>query len=569
MTARSGDVRTTEEFDVIVVGSGAGGMTAACVAAAEGLSTLLLEKTRFVGGTTAISGGMVWAPNCDFREASADSRNQVEAYLRETVPTGNGQPLRDAFLDAAPAAIDYLHQKTSVQLAPVATYPDYYPEADGATTRGRVLEPVPFDGRVLGDSFELLRPPLPEFTLFGGMMIGRVDIPHFRNVFRSVRSAARVARLVFAYLAQRLTQPRGTDLVLGNALAARFLKSLIDKSVPIRLGVELVRLEIRNGRVSGVVLADEHGGELLVKARRAVILATGGFSHNNEWRQNLLPPEAVGLSVATEGATGDGLRFGVAAGGTVETGDFGPAYWVPASQYQRADGRHVVFPHTVTDRGKPGLIAVSSEGKRFTNEAVSYHEFVRAMLRATNSGVAVPAHLICDRRFLWKYGLGAIRPMTLSLSEYKAAGYLVEADSLEELARVLGVNAANLEATVELHNRDACTGIDTAFGRGNNVYQRHFGDADVEPNPCMAPIETPPFYTVAVYPADLGTACGLAVNTHAQVLDRNSMPVPGLYACGNDMTSIMQGAYPGPGITLGPAITFGYLAARHVAGSEA
>jgi succinate dehydrogenase/fumarate reductase flavoprotein subunit len=263
------------------------------------------------------------------------------------------------------------------------------------------------------------------------------------------------------------------------------------------------------------------------------------------------------------------LRFGVAAGGSVETGEFGPAYWVPASQYKAADGRHVVFPHTVTDRGKPGLIAVSSKGKRFTNEAVSYHEFVRAMLRASNSGVAVPAHLICDRRFLWKYGLGAIRPMTTSLGEYKATGYLTEAASPGELARVVSVNAETLEATVELHNRDARSGVDTAFGRGSNVYQRHFGDAGVKPNPCLAPIETPPFYSVAVYPADLGTASGLVVNSHAQVLDRNHAPIPGLYACGNDMMSIMQGSYPGPGITLGPAITFGYLAARHAAGSDA
>lgn len=568
MTARSGVVPPIEEFDVIIVGSGAGGMTAACVAAAEGLSTLLLEKTRFVGGTTAISGGMVWAPNCDFAEASADSRSQVEAYLRETVPTENGQPLRDAFLDAAPAAIDYLHQNTAVQLAPVATYPDYYPEVNGATTCGRVLEPVPFDGRALGDSFALLRPPLAEFTLFGGMMIGRADIPHFRNVFRSIRSAARVARLVSAYLVQRLTQSRGTNLVLGNALAARFLKSLIDKSVPIRLGVELVRLEMRNGEVSGVVLADEHGGEVFVEARRAVVLATGGFSHDIGRRGELLPPDAADLSVAAEGATGDGLRFGIDAGGDVETVDFEPAYWVPASHYKAADGRHVVFPHTVTDRGKPGLIAVSSEGKRFTNEAVSYHEFVRAMLRTGNDGTAVPAHLICDRRFLWKYGLGAIRPMILSLREHKATGYLTEAASLTELAHALGINAETLDETIRLHNRDACNGVDTAFGRGSNVYQRHFGDADVGPNPCLAPIETAPYYAVAVYPADLGTACGLAVNAHAQVLDRNRAPVPGLYACGNDMISIMQGAYPGPGITLGPAITFGYLAALHAAGGE-
>ncbi|MCG8545315.1 MAG: FAD-binding protein [Alphaproteobacteria bacterium] len=544
-------------------------MTAACVAAAEGLSTVLLEKTLLVGGTTAISGGMVWAPNSDFPEANDDSRSKVGAYLRATVPTANGRDLRDAFLESAPAAIAYLQRHTAVRLAPVAAYPDYYPEAEGATTRGRVLEPIPFDGRELGAAFALLRPPLPEFTLFGGMMVARADIPQFRRMFRSPRSAARVTRLVSTYLVQRLRYPRGTDLVLGNALAARLLKSLIDRDVPIRLGVQPVRLEMRDGRIAGVIVSDEDSGERLVAARRAVILATGGFSHDGERRGSLFPPGGGVLSATAEGATGDGLRLGVAAGGTVETGDFGPAYWVPASQYRRSDGRHVVFPHTVTDRGKPGLIAVSSEGRRFTNEAVSYHEFVQAMLRTNKSGTDVVANLICDRRFLWKYGLGAIRPMTIRLDAYKAAGYLVEAHSLEDLARALGVDAETLSETVERYNRDARTGVDTAFGRGSNVYQRHFGDPDVAPNPCIAPIETPPFYSVAAHPADLGTAAGIAVTTHAQVIGRNHTPVPGLYACGNDMLSIMQGAYPGPGITLGPAITFGYLAAKHAASGGA
>lgn len=561
-------LQSEEEFDVVVLGAGAGGMTAACVAAVEGLDTLLLEKTRYVGGTTAISGGMVWTPNCDFEAAGEDSRDRAGAYLRATVPTARGQEMRDAFLDAAPEAIAYLARHTAVRLKPVPVYPDYYPEAEGSTTHGRVLEPVPFDGRELGAAFATLRPPLPEFTLFGGMMVARPDIPHFRNVYRSLNSAARVARLVSTYLVQRLRHPRGTDLVLGNALVARLLKSLLDRNVPIRRGVEVARLAIRDGRVAGVVVAGEGGGERLIRARRCVILATGGFSHDGARRRALLPRGAEELTATPEGGTGDGLALGTAAGGQVETGEFGPAYWVPASHYRGADGRHVVFPHTVTDRGKPGLIAVTSEGKRFTNEAVSYHEFVRAMLRADNADTAVPAYLICDRRFLWKYGLGAIRPMTVRLGPFKAAGYLTEATSIRELARALGVDPDGLAATLERYNQDARAGADTEFGKGGNVYQRHTGDADVQPNPCLAPIETPPFYSVAVYPADLGTACGLTVNAHAQVLDGAGAPVPGLYACGNDMMSIMQGAYPGPGITIGPALTFGYIAARHAAGGR-
>lgn len=564
MPERDGDPSSREEYDVVVLGAGAGGMTAACIAAAEGLSVLLLEKTRLVGGTTAISGGMVWAPNCAVEAAREDSRDKAARYLGATVPTADGADLREAFLTAAPEAIAYLERHTAVRLKPVAVYPDYYPEAEGATTRGRVLEPVRFDGTTLGDAFLMLRPPLPEFTLFGGMMVAREDIPHFRRMFRTPVSALRVLRLTVAYLLQRLRWPRGTDLVLGNALVARLLKSLQDRSVPIRLGVDVVRLERDDERVTGVLVRDD-AGERTIMARRGVILATGGFSHDDARRRALMPHGAADLTAAAEGGTGDGLALGTDAGGRVDVGEFGPAYWTPASHYTRPDGRHVVFPHTVTDRGKPGLIAVNSEGRRFTNEAVSYHEFVRAMLRTENAGTAIPARLICDRHFLWKYGLGAIRPMTMRLTPYQDAGYLTEGASVADLAQRLSIDAEALVDTVERFNRDVRTGVDTEFGRGSNVYQRHFGDPEIGPNPCLAPIETPPFYSVAVYPADLGTACGLAVDTRARVLDGNGRPVPGLYACGNDMESIMRGAYPGPGITIGPALTFGYLAAMHMA----
>jgi hypothetical protein len=565
MAINNREASASESFDVVVVGAGAGGMTAAAVAAAEGMKTLLLEKTEYVGGTTAISGGMVWAPNCDFDAAGADSAEQASAYLAETVPIEDGEESRQTFLKAAPEAIAYLQRNTAVQLKPVPYYPDYYPDARGATTNGRVLEPLPFDGRELGAAFDWLRPPLPEFTVFGGLMVARPDIPHFINVFRSFKSAARVARLVSAYALQRTRYRRGTDLVLGNALAGRLLKSLLDRSVPIRLKAAVRRIVHDGRRVSGLVVVED-GVEKFVAARRGVILATGGFSHDEERREALLPREAREFSAAAAGATGDGLRLGGKVGGHIAQGGLGPAFWTPASQYRKADGRLVVFPHTVTDRGKPGLIAVNAEARRFTNEAVSYHEFVRAMLRADNVGSAVPTHLICDRRFLWKYGFGAIKPMTVRLRPYKDGGYLTEARSIRELARALDLNEDALMATVERYNRDARDGIDTEFDRGGDPYQRHLGDASVEPNPCLAPIEEPPFFSIEVYPADLGTASGLNTSPDALVLDASGKPIPRLYACGNDMLSIMRGAYPGPGITLGPALTFGYLAARHAAG---
>jgi succinate dehydrogenase/fumarate reductase flavoprotein subunit len=259
------------------------------------------------------------------------------------------------------------------------------------------------------------------------------------------------------------------------------------------------------------------------------------------------------------------LRIATAAGASVGTAVATPAYWVPASRFQRADGSAGVFPHTVTDRAKPGVIAVNGYGKRFVNEALSYHEFVLAMLRDGNDTTNRSFHLVCDRRFLWTYGLGRIRPFTLHLGRYINSGELIEAPSIDALADLIGVETSALSTTIDKYNAHARVGLDPEFGRGTSIYQRHLGDAAHSPNPCVAPIERAPFYALRIYPADLGTAIGLQTDCHARVLRNNGTAIAGLYACGNDMGSIMNGNYPGPGITLGPALTFGYIAGRHLA----
>jgi succinate dehydrogenase/fumarate reductase flavoprotein subunit len=233
--------------------------------------------------------------------------------------------------------------------------------------------------------------------------------------------------------------------------------------------------------------------------------------------------------------------------------------------FRRADGSQGVFPHTVTDRAKPGIIAVNASGKRFVNEALSYHEFVLAMLRDGNDTANRSFYLVCDRRFIWTYGLGRIRPFTLRLTRYVRSGELIEAPSIVGLAASIGVEKSALSTTLENYNAYARTGLDPEFGRGSTIYQRHLGDAGHGPNPCVAPIEQPPFYALRIFPADLGTAIGLKTDCHARVLGKDGNLIAGLYACGNDMGSIMNGNYPGPGITLGPALTFGYIAGRHLA----
>ena len=550
------------DFDVIVLGAGAGGMTAAAVAASHGMRVLLLEKAPVVGGTTAISGGMVWVPNNSKMAAigRADSRADAETYLAATIPGPADDPPRTAFLDHANEAIAYLEANTAVRLRPVATYPDYYPNLPGATLGGRVLEPEPFDARVLGADFALLRRPLPEFMLFGGMMIERPDVPHFRRAFRSPRSALRVARLLLRYAKERCFLDRGATLCLGNALVARLLLSLRQRDVELRLDAGASGLVVEDGAAVGVVAEGR-----TLRARRGTVIATGGFSHDAALRARLLPAKAGMTSAASSGNTGDGIRIGLDAGGAIGEGAAGNAFWTPVSRYRRRDGTDAVFPHILTDRAKPGMIAVNQAGARFANEAVSYHAFVQAMFRADNQSPSVPCFLICDRNALWRYGLGAVKPFALSLRQPIEDGWLARADSIAALAGRLGIDGEMLVRTVARFNEDARDGRDSAFGRGGDAYQRHVGDADHRPNPCVAPIETPPFYAVTLYPGDLGTAAGLVTDAAARVLGGDGTPIRNLFACGNDMNSLMRGAYPGPGITLGPALTFGYLAARAIA----
>jgi succinate dehydrogenase/fumarate reductase flavoprotein subunit len=555
-----------ETYDVIVVGAGAGGMTAAAVAAAEGLRVLVIEKTASVGGTTAWSDGMVWIPaSAKMKEAGlTDSVTDAVRYLSSTVPEPANAGLRAAFLARGPEAVAYLEANTQVRLQPVKACPDYYPERLGATPGGRVLEPVVFDGTRLGAHFARLRAPLPEFARFGGMMVDRLDIPHLRRVGKSLRSALRAAQLVSEYAWQRLRSPRGTTLHLGNALAARLYASLLARQVEILFSADVEDLSLQGERVGGVII--RHGArDRLIAARRGVVLATGGFSHDTTLRKRFFPPAAGFTSATHTSATGDGLRLASAAGAALNTDATSPACWVPASLFRRADGSRGVFPHMVTDRAKPGVIAVNAAGRRFVNEALSYHEFVLAMLRDGDGEPDRPFYLICDRPFLWSYGLGRIKPFTRSVRRYVASGELVEAADIAQLAAKIGIKPSTLAATIASYNEGAKEGRDPEFGRGSTIYQRHLGDAAHKPNPCVAPILCAPYFAMRIYSADLGTAIGLKVDAQARVLREDGTPVAGLYACGNDMGSIMNGNCPGPGIALGPALTFGYIAGRHLA----
>jgi succinate dehydrogenase/fumarate reductase flavoprotein subunit len=557
--------RAQASWDVIVVGAGAAGLTAACKAAIDGASVLLLEQADVIGGTTAISGGMVWIPaNAKMAAIGRpDTLDNARTYLEAVLPPGDRQRL-NAFLSWGDEAVRDLETRTTTfRLQPVTTYPDYYPDLPGATSGGRVLEPEPFDAATLGANFRMLREPLAEFMLFGGMMISRQDIPHLRKFSRSLRSALHVTKLLLRYGRQRLGAPRGTTLYLGNALVGRLLKSALDLGVTIRTAQTVNRLMTdAGGRVIGAEVCDADQARSRQYARRGVILATGGVSHDGETRQHFVPAAAGHLTATVSSGSappGATLATDVGAALSPPTGD--GAFWVPASTFDRPDGSNGVYPHTVTDRAKPGLVAVGADGRRFVNEAVSYHEFVRAQL--ANADRAIPAWLICDRKFLWKYGLGKVKPFSLSTRADIASGYLKRGNTIMALAEAIKIAPDSLQTTIEAYNEHASRGEDPVFGKGSNIYQRHLGDAENQPNPCVAPILIAPFYAVAVRPADLGMSAGIVTDPQAHVVRSDGSAIDGLYACGNDMASVMEGAYPGPGITLGPAVTFGWLAGRN------
>jgi succinate dehydrogenase/fumarate reductase flavoprotein subunit len=552
------------EVDLLVLGAGAGGMTAALVAAVLGLDVLLVEKTAVVGGTTALSAGSVWVPGSPHSPPGSDDAEHARRYLQAAIGHRLRAALTDSFLAAGPEMVRFLEQHTAVQLRAYPYHPDYLADLPGATLSGRVLEPLPFDARLLGRDFARLRPPMPEFTLLGGMMIDRTDIGHLLAATRSAASLRHAARLLLRYGADRLRHPRGTRLVMGNALAGRLFHSLLQRGVPVWTGAAAVELTLADGRVSGATLQSERG-VTTVRSRMGVVLATGGFSRHLELRKRLLPKPLCEHSPLVESATGDGVTLGQAAGGHLGTDHANNSFWAPVSIRPRADGSTAVFPHFVLDRGKPGLIAVDGEGRRFVNEATTYQRFAEAMYAAHARASAIPCHFICDDRFIVSYGLGMVRPRRLNLRRAVAEGYVVRADTLAGLARALEIEPAALEDTVEHYNGFAARGVDPDFAKGSDAYQRNLGDPAHGPNPCIGPIRTPPFYAIEIYPGDIGASCGLVTDESARVLREGDTPIEGLYACGNDMDSLMAGVYAAPGITLGPAMTFGYLAARHAA----
>ncbi len=542
--------------DVLIVGSGGGGMTAALVAKKAGLDVIVIEKTQYYGGSTALSGGGVWIPNNYLLEKKGinDSMEKARTYMDNTVGDRVPSEFKEAYLVNAPKMIDWLRQNTKAKFLFVPNYSDYHPERPGGIPRGRALEAKPFNGRKLKKDLNNLN-ALPydvplgiSFTINEYHNLGMI-MSTWAGKWTALKAGMRA---IFGLLI------RYRHLTLGNALIGRLRKSMQDDNIPLWLNTPFEDLILEKDKVVGVI-AKKEGSDIRIKVEKGVIFAAGGFPHNLEMREKYHPkPITTEWTSAHFGNTGDAILSGMKHGAAVDLMD--DAWWGPSS----APPEEPPFFH-VGERGYPGGIMVNKAGKRFTNESASYVVVVHDMYEKHSEEIPhVPCYFIFDHRFKSKYMFGLVFPGMKFPEKYFESGYIKTAETLEELAKKIDVNAQNLNDTVKRFNDFAKTGKDQDYGRGDSAYDQYYGDPKVKPNPNLFPLEKPPFYAVEFVPGDLGTKGGLVTNEHAQVLRKDGTIIEGLYAVGNSSSSVMGNSYPGPGATVGPTMTFGYVAAKHI-----
>lgn len=552
-----------DDFDIIVVGSGAAGLLTAILCHLKGLKVLLLEKTDKIGGATAISGGAIWAPNHHHMGETGyvDSLEKAQQYLKNLTGNDGSPMMQKAFLEEVPNMLSFATTHNIFKVVYRGKAPDYYPDMPGANLGGRPVDPAIFDGRKLGEKFKELRDPLREFTVFGKMMVNVADVNNLLRAHKSFSAFYASLKILSRYFLDRLRgYHRGTRLLLGNSLAAQLFNKLLELKIEYRLNAEVTTLVNEKEKVTGVTLSNGDS----ITAKRGVVLACGGFPYDEELRDKIFPKPTQPFSLAPQSNTGDGIRLAQAIGAQLGSKDLNPAFWAPVSIYDYKDEK-ILYPHLVWDRAKPGLIAVNSKGKRFVNEATSYHEFCLALYRNGNDIFESPSFLICDNTFLKRWGLGLVQPGARKKKKMLKAGYLLEGKTIVDLAKKMNIDSETLTATIDFYNDDIKEGIDSQFGKGSNEYNRNLGDVSHTPNPCLAPLITPPFYAVKVYPGDIGTSTGIITNEKTEVLDESNQIVENLYVVGNDMHSVFVGQYAGSGITLGPALTFAWICANHLA----
>ncbi|WP_114953032.1 FAD-binding protein [Sphingosinicella terrae] len=556
-----------KEVDLLVVGSGAGAMTGAIAAAVHGHEALVIEKSDLYGGTSATSGGGVWIPASHhaLAEGREDSPEDAFAYVRSLTDPEVPDAKVWAFVRGAPRMLQWMEAHSELRMRPLP-YTDYHQEKPGAKLGYRSHECYPLHGRELGKDFEHLRPPHPLTTFLGRVSWTTIESvplltrpPGWTKVFMRV-----MAGYLFD-IPQRLRSKRDRRLTLGNALIGRLKLSMDRLGVPLWLNTKLVELIGSDGQVSGV-LAESDGRTIRIRARRGVLLAAGGFERNTDMRRQYLPDAAAttAWTGAQENNTGDAIRAGMAAGAAVMNMD--SAWWSPSIKIPGEDrARMMAF-----ERALPGCIIVNQIGRRYMNEALSYHVAGHKMLSENRpEAPTIPSWFIFDSQYRAAYPVGPMLPgMPDSTIPKEMRSILVKAGDWDDFARQAGLSAAALKETIERFNGFARSGDDKDFQRGGNAYDRYYGDPKVQPNPNLRALEKPPFYGLPIYPGDIGTNGGLVTDESGRVLNEQSEPIAGLYACGNCSASVMGHSYPGAGSTLGPAMTFGFLAAKHAVGAN-
>jgi len=554
-----------EEYDVVVVGAGGAGMTAALAAGRKGLATVVVEKSSYFGGNTARSGGGVWIPgNYALRAAGqvdADDADRAKAYLDAIVGDDVPKVRRDTYLDRGPEVMEFIRDNTRVRFTWVPDYADYLPERPGGRAAGRSVEPVPMDARFLGEELAHLHPPYTKAP--ANLIVTQADFRKISLGIRTIKGPLTMAKVMLKRLLAMATGKR--MYAMGNAIAIGLRQGLVDAGVPVRYDTELKELLVEDGRVVGVIVEHASSGSATVRreirARRGVILGSGGFEHNQELRDKLLPrPTSTEWSTGAPSNTGGGLLAGTAVGAATDLLE--DAWWGPTI---RLPGRAWFF---LAERNLPGSIIVNAAGRRYMNEALPYVEATHAMYDGEATGIShVPSYMIFDQTYRNRYLFAGIAGRQPFPGRWYKDGVITRAPSLTDLAERLGLPSAELSATVERFNGFARSGVDEDFHRGESAYDKYYSDPTVKPNCSLAPIERGPFYAVKIVPGDLGTKGGLVTDERARVLREDGTVIEGLYAAGNVSSAVMGHTYPGPGGTIGPALVFGYLAAEDIATS--
>jgi 3-oxosteroid 1-dehydrogenase len=554
-----------ETVDILVVGSGAGAMTAALAAATRHAKTLVIEKGDKWGGTSATSGGGVWVPNSQAAKAAGaeDTPEEAFQYVRALAAPNVPDGLIHAYITRSPEMLAWLETVSPIRYAAIP-YTDYHAELPGGKLGYRAHLPMPLDGRLLGDDILTIRPVHPSASLFGRMNWSLAET--YPLMFRYPGWRKVLLTLFWRYytdIGQRLRSRTDRFLTQGNALAAGLKIALNQKSVPLRLNARLVDLVSENGRVTGAII-DEDGRTKRVRAGKGVILGAGGFERNAALRKQHFGSDATNRSGSQINNTGDAMLAAVKVGAATRNLDqawWAPVFCVPGEERARP---------TFMERAFPGSIIVNQAGKRYMNEAASYHIVGHEMaLKNTPEASTDPSYVIFDADFRHKYPMGPLMPLIPDWAQERGVRQMLKkADTIEDLARAINVPVGALQSTVDTFNTGAFRGEDPEFKRGAAAYDNFYGDPRVRPNPNLAPLRKPPFYALPIYPGDIGTSGGLVTDANARVLDAADKPIAGLYAIGNTAASAMGGSYPGAGVTIGPAMTFGYAAALHATGAN-